>query len=238
MVWGYTKILQRQLMLFCRVSGVAVPAVAGMLLRQIHHQPIAPDFRDDRSGRDREAAGIALDDAAGPALQCGRNPVAIDQNVIGRAGKPRDGAFHRQHRGMQDVDAVDLFDAGLPHRDIGGPPQLVGDDLAAGVGQAFRIIQTVGDRSRIKPDGRGNHGTSKRTASNFVNPDNIRAAVRESGFLETEIGSGMVHVVREARLAGARKSKAATSYLRPGQEGSGRSRWQMEIGRVTTRNAP
>ena len=52
MMWGHPKISERLFVLRRRVSGIALPAVAGVLLRQIHHECVARHLGDNRSGGD------------------------------------------------------------------------------------------------------------------------------------------------------------------------------------------
>ena len=71
MRWGNTKILQRSKVFLCRIACVAVPAIAGMLLRQIHHDPVPGDLGNDGSGGDGQAARIAANDGFDEGLRQG-----------------------------------------------------------------------------------------------------------------------------------------------------------------------
>ena len=73
-----------------------------------------------------EAAAIEATAARRPAPRTGGHArpagtVAVDQRQVGRAGSPAT-ARHRQVRGAQDVELVDLGDAGMGDRDHGRAP--------------------------------------------------------------------------------------------------------------------
>ena len=52
------------------------------------------------------------DDGLGAHLEQGQ-AVAVDQHQAGFQAQAGDGALHREQRRLQDVEAVDLLDAGL-----------------------------------------------------------------------------------------------------------------------------
>ncbi len=113
MVWGHTEISECIEMFLRRVSGISVPAVTGVLLRQIHHQPVTPDLRHDRRGGDRGAARIALHDCLGADRETARNAVAVDQEMVGRLAEAGDGAAHGEVACLKDVEHVDFRHAGF-----------------------------------------------------------------------------------------------------------------------------
>ena len=137
MVWGHTEISQRNLMLLCRVSCVPLPAIAGVLLRQIHHQLIAPDLSDDRRRGNRQAQRVSANHGGRPSLQGRRNAVAVDQGMIAAIRQPFHRAFHRQHRGVQNVESVNFFDTCNTKSHVGMVPELLCQGRTTGWSQAF-----------------------------------------------------------------------------------------------------
>jgi hypothetical protein len=81
-----------------------------MPAREGAHHAVAGDLGDDGGAGDGMAAAIAADD--GGVLHAERaDPVAVHDDVIGRQLQPADGAAHGEHRGVVDVEAVDLAHA-------------------------------------------------------------------------------------------------------------------------------
>ena len=72
-------------MLFCGVSGVDIPAIAGVLLRQIHHDAVTRHLGDDRGHGDAQRAGVALDHA-GVRIREMLQVQAIDEDARGDLG--------------------------------------------------------------------------------------------------------------------------------------------------------
>ncbi len=188
MMRGHTEISQGHAMLWRRITSVVMPAVARMLLRQIHHQSIAPDFGNDRSSGDRKAACITTDDTGCITRKTGRDAITVYQRVIRAVRQPRYGALHRQHRSVQNVKRVDFFDAGLRHRNFGAFPKDARNGQPAGMRQTFRIIQTLGDTVRIEPDCRGHDWTCQRPPADLVYANDIAAAQLKGGSFVDEIG--------------------------------------------------
>ena len=116
---GHTKFLQRRKVRFCRVARIFGPSIGGKLLRQIHHQPIARDFCNDRCRRNRQRFGIALYNRRGGYGQPFGNKIAINQRMIWRARQSRKGALHRQMAGAQNIKIINFLHAGMGHANIG-----------------------------------------------------------------------------------------------------------------------
>ena len=77
-----------------------------------------------------DAAEIDATVASPPTIGLGADadlgqPVAVHQHLVRRQAQAFDGALHREHRGVQDVERVDLGDAGLGDAER----QRVGADL-------------------------------------------------------------------------------------------------------------
>ena len=98
------------------VAFVLVEAVLGIAVVQRGHLGVARRLGEDRGGGDRSLAGIAVDDGARRAAEARRARIAVDDG-LGRFHRKRsDGAPHRQHRSVEDVEAVDLLDRRECHR--------------------------------------------------------------------------------------------------------------------------
>ncbi len=185
---GDAKFLQGGQMLGRRITGVAVPAITRMLLRQIHHEAIACHFCHNGGGGDGKATGIALDDAFGAALQGQGDFVAVDQVVMGQQGGG--GALHGQKRGVQDVQLVNLLDAGMGDGDGRGLQDQVGQGLAPGGGEFLAVAQAGGDAGGIQDHGGGGDRAAQGAAANFVNARHAGQATGMGGGFELKIGCG------------------------------------------------
>ncbi len=166
-------------MAFRRITGICLPAIAGELLRQIHHDAIAGDLGHDRRRRDRQRTGISLDHGKRGYSIAGRDHIAVDQQVVRSARQPVDRAQHGQVTGAQDVDFVDLFDAGMSHRHVGAGHDRVKNSGAPFGGQLLGIIQPLGDVARIQHHGGGRHGPGQRAAPHFIHPCHARGSLRK-----------------------------------------------------------
>ena len=81
---------------FCRVTRVFLPAIAGVLLRQIHHDAVTCHFGHNGRGRHRQTARIPFDQRGRRATERFRDHVAVDQRVTRRCFQPSHGTLHRQ----------------------------------------------------------------------------------------------------------------------------------------------
>ena len=207
MVWGHPKILKRQQMLFCRIAGVTLPAVARMLLRQIHHEAIAPHLGHYRSRRNRNAARIAPDNRAPCAGQAWRQPVAVNKRKIGPAGQTAHRALHRQQRSLKDIDCVNLGHACHAHRYFRNAFQHRGQFLAPLAAQFLGIIQPLGDIPEIKPNGRRHDRAGQRAAANLVDPDHAMRAIFDSVGFKRMVGKVLSHGVSKTLRQGFCKPK-------------------------------
>ena len=157
-------------MQFCRVSGVLLPAIAGMLLRQIHHQPISCHFCNYRGGGNRQGSRVTLDDCGGASLQSDGYKIAVNQQMTGTHAQTGHRALHRQMRGAQNVQPVDLINRGMGNANLGASDDLVKQRLSPCRSQSFGIVQSGRDVRRIEDHRRRRDWPGKRAAPNLIHP--------------------------------------------------------------------
>ena len=117
---------------------------------------------------------VAVDDCLGPAAQPRRQLIAVDQYDVGLVRQRLEGAAHGEECGLQDVDAIDLLDSGLGHRELHearGHHRLV-SLFAVLDGQLLGIVDqlqqlALGRRAVDHGDG-GDHGPGQGSAPGFV----------------------------------------------------------------------
>ena len=109
MMWSDTVAFESRFVFFCRISGVSLPPIAGVLLRQIHHQTVTPHFRHNWSRSNRKWFGIALNQGRGWGVQTARDHIAIDQNEFGWGFQTAKRSDHRNVRRAQDVMFVNFI---------------------------------------------------------------------------------------------------------------------------------
>src|SRR5258708_238804 len=73
--------------------------------------------------------------------------IAVDQGDVGGQAQRGNGAGHRAQTGAQDVDPVDLADAGGAHADFGAGEQRAAADLARLAGQYLRIVELAAQQA-------------------------------------------------------------------------------------------
>ncbi|KAG0742545.1 hypothetical protein G6F24_016461 [Rhizopus arrhizus] len=93
------------------VSLVLVERVLRIQRVQAHQVGIARGLGQNGRSGDRGLQGVALDDGLHRAGQLGRL-VAGHQRQLRRHGQALDGPLHRQHGGAQDIQGIDLANAG------------------------------------------------------------------------------------------------------------------------------
>ena len=129
--------------------------------------PVARDLGDDRGGRDRQAFGIALDDASGWGRAELRRAVAVDEGERRLRAQARASACgHRREGRLQDIDrgrSLDIDDAdadlGPRHDDVVeffAPLRLqllriVDASRAAAAGSRMTAAATTGPAQRPAP---------------------------------------------------------------------------------------
>ena len=120
-----------------------------------------------------------------------RDRKPIDQNSVRRARQPAQRALHRQVRGPQNVEPVDLRHRGQRKRDhdarVGA--QFGINLLAFFWRKLFRVVQNGVKESIREDDGRGKDRTGQRTAPRFIDPSH-------------HTGAGRAHLVFKFKRAG------------------------------------
>ena len=145
-----------------------VEAVMRVLLVQHLHLCVALDLGEDRGGADGGDASIALDDGSHRAGQIGRL-VAIDENVVGANRQLFHRLFHRQPRGLQDVEAVDVCRADADYRPGGGVLlDFFGQHFAAAGAEFLGVGQPQDGMAGIEDDSGGDHVADQRPAPGFI----------------------------------------------------------------------
>src|SRR5437764_658494 len=94
------------------VANIGLPSIMWKLLRHPDHEPVAIMLGNDRSGGNREAAAVSLDDGLHDAGQL-RGLVAINKRNSRADFKCIKSLLHRQQRGLQYIDFIDLGHAAL-----------------------------------------------------------------------------------------------------------------------------
>ena len=187
MVWGYAEIPKRPEMVFRRISGISLPAVAGVLLRQIHHQAITPDLRHNRGGSDRGTAGIAAHYGLGSDRKAARDAVSVDQEMVGRLSETGDGTAHGKMARLEDVQRVDLCDARLGDGYVGHGQDLLVERRAPGRAKLLRIAEAGRYSCRIEPHGSRHDRTAERAAADLIHPSHAGTSACKGGVFEGKI---------------------------------------------------
>ena len=102
--------------------------------------------------------------------------VAVDEHGIRRNVKAEDGAAHRQQRGIENVQRVDLGAIGPGYRPCHGvPPHLDGKPVAVGRGEPLRVAEPLGVPGRVEDHRRRNDRPRERPAACLVDAGNEAA---------------------------------------------------------------
>lgn len=202
-------------MLFCRVSGVDLPAIAGVLLRQIHHDAVTRHLGYDRGGGDGKGSGVTLHNRLGPASQPGGNQIAVDQHMGRRSRKPCNGALHRQLAGPQDVERVDFF-----HRRMGDGHLRDGHDfrvkpIPSCSRKRLAVAQTLRNACRVKDHRRRRYWPCQGAPANLINPRYRQKPAVMGGGFKTEIGGYAGHDPDLAKTGGKKKGRDARGLCDP-----------------------
>jgi len=129
---------------------------------------VARDLREDGRGGDGRHLGIAADDGLGVDTDV-RQAVAVHQHPVRRQPQALDGALHREHGGVQDVELVDLGDAGLGDAERQRMrADLVEQAFAPGRAQQLGVVEAL-DALQVVEDHRGGHDRAgQRPAAGLV----------------------------------------------------------------------
>ncbi|MCY1542267.1 hypothetical protein D9M68_780080 [compost metagenome] len=143
-------------------------AIAGILCIQQLHLAIPADLGQNRCGGDRRHLTIALDHSRARHLQA-RATIAVDQRQPGGDTQAFHGALHRQHGGMEDIQAIDLL-----HLGPGDAPgqrflaDLVEEFLATRLSELLRIVQAENRSQRIENHRRRHYRAAQRATTDLI----------------------------------------------------------------------
>lgn len=147
------------------VSGVSFPPIVRVFIRGLAHQPVAMLLGDDRGGGNTGLDRIPANDRTrGPApfrASTMWRKVAIDKNLVNRllfrklTTQVRNGKRHCQHRGPEDIEAIDLVRLDHANRPPAAALDLLFHDCAARGRKLLGIVETR--RSGTTQDHRRRH---------------------------------------------------------------------------------
>ena len=161
-----------------------------MLFGQFFHHPVAKNFCDDTRRRDGKGARITLDDGACRDQET-RRTVPVHERGLGRMRQAFHRTAHGKHRGLEDIDIVNLCDAGLGNRDRNGAVMdLVKKRLALLLAQLLAVVEPLGHPIGVKDNRRGNHRPGKRAAPDFIHPAYRRVPLAREHGLEPPVRAG------------------------------------------------
>ncbi len=180
---GRAVLLQRPAMFGGSVALVLGESVLRVPAVELTHQAIAVDLGDDRSGGDRQAERIAVE-------QLGLRAGMIDQHcvqddVVGGRGQRLHRTEHGQACGVIDVNSVDGFGVDLGHADREGRAANAPiEAFALLTGQLLGVFEAHAHENCIlgrQDDRRGHDRAEECTAANLVHAgDDSVTTVAES----------------------------------------------------------
>ena len=126
------------------IALVRQPVVLGIFLRQSVHIVVTIGLGEDRSGSNREILAVALNNRRMREILVFLKPVAIHDDCLRTHLQLIQRTMHRQYRGVEDVDLVDLLRGDDAHR----PGHSIAlDDLTQLVAlllrQLLRIVEQI-----------------------------------------------------------------------------------------------
>lgn len=152
-----------------RVTLVPANAIPWVDQLERAHLTVTAYLGQDRGSRNSRHLAIAFDHRRRRYGQL-RATVAIDQGQLGGNVQAFHRTLHGQHRGLQDVQAVDFLDLCTGDAETQGLfTDLVEQRLALGFGEFLRVVQAEDRARRIKDHRRRHHCAAQRAAAHFVN---------------------------------------------------------------------
>ena len=150
------------------VTLVPVKPVLGILSMKLSAPSVAMNLGQYRCRRDRRHQCIALDHGLSQDIE-DRQTIAIDQYLGRPQAQPIDRTLHGQHRGLQDIEAVDFLDAGLRNRTT----QRLGADfieqaLPASGGELLGVRQASDGIHLVENDRCSHHGPGQRPTACLI----------------------------------------------------------------------
>lgn len=170
MKFRWPSFSQRTQMLGAAVTLVSRPAIAWPFAIRRNHEPVSMLFSDDTRRRNAGVNRIAANHRFRRVTPL-RQPIAIDQNLSGLDTKRVNRSCHSKQCGLQDIDAVNLFDARLTNSNDTAA-QNFSFELRASLGrETLAIIQPL-DPAVAQDYRRCDNGPCQWTAPCLVNARN------------------------------------------------------------------
>ncbi|MNV31301.1 hypothetical protein D3C71_1226020 [compost metagenome] len=186
-----------------RVAFMTADAVTRINQFERGHFAIAADLGQNRCRRDGRNLAIALHYRFGAHRQF-RATVAVDHRQFRLNVQPGDRALHGQHGGVQDIQFVDFFDFGASDAPAQGFfADFVVELFAAGFGEFLRVVQAQNRLVRVEDHRRRYHGTTERTASDFIDAGNQIFNFSNQGEIQSHLHACLTHCTWSIRLSTA-----------------------------------
>ena len=203
------------------IAHVALEAIGRKLFGILQHQAVPYRLGEDGGRGNGGVLVVTADDGFDAhAIQPWR-PVAIDAYVARPRIQPLDGTGHGQQRGTQDVEPVDLLDAGTGHgkgqrpfTDLGSQP------LTTTGAELLGVTQPLDGMVGVQDDGRGHHRPGQRTTTGLIDAGD--GGVGHKG----EIEGGSSHARSFITVSATRRAQSRASS------------WCMAAKRVRRRSQP
>lgn len=156
----------------CPVALVNGKAVAWVSLVHLHQKAVPEDLGENGCGRNGGYFRVAFHDglAADPKWW---KSIPVDEHFHRGKTQPIDRSAHGQQGRLQDVETVDLFDAGLGNAAAQGlGSNFVEEGLTAVRTQGFAVGQPGNGILFVKNDGGRDNGPGQRAAACLVHTCN------------------------------------------------------------------
>ena len=142
--------------------------------------------------------------------------LAVDEHVVGRDREPRERAAHREHRGVIDVDAVDLAHRRRAERHAEARSRIAPASLSRSARRELLGVVDAADGARVgrHDDGACDDGAREGAPSDFIDSGDERAS-RARGDLARACSSDAALRRREwsaycAAVAGLRNARPSS----------------------------
>ena len=192
------------------MGGGSVPAVTGKSVFrkseiQRLHDTIPVDLGKDTGGGNGEAVGITFDNPLRGNRKI-RHRQAVDESVVRGRGEGPDRTGHGEMGGPENVQGIDLRDAGFrdPETQPGAGLDSFGQVAAADVAQGLGVIDPEIAEPVGENHGGGHHRTGQRPPPGFIDPGNLPDPLTLQGPLPSAVGTDRLFAIH------------ARSWLGPG----------------------
>ena len=175
MQWTGSEMLDRLHVLLRAVTLVPRKTVIGVDPVHPFHQLVTKNFRNDRRRANCRNTRVTADDGRRIDLltveyEIGQS-VAVNLYECRTNPQAEYGPPHCQVGRLENIDGIDFRGICPGYRPCKGiRAQFIGQRLAPGLRERFRILDSRDWSSRIEDHGGGNDGAGQRSAANFVDP--------------------------------------------------------------------